>query len=69
MRRAARLTVHNRCAIEKVDPAYRPVIEEVVAVYIGIWSNRLIAVHLLGSVARGGAVPVQSDIDVVGLIA
>lgn len=65
---SAAVTVRNRCAAERVGAPYRPLIRRAITVFAGLWSDRLVAVHLLGSVARGEGVPGQSDIDFVALI-
>jgi hypothetical protein len=62
------LTIRNRCNASNIDPSSAPVIAESIAAYREIWGDRLSEVRLLGSIARGEAVPGIADIDFIGLL-
>lgn len=58
----------NRTSAANITPEYAPIIPVVVAEYRRILRDDLLSVRLLGSVARGEAVPQLSDIDFVALV-
>ena len=61
------MLVRNTCAWGKLDRRYLPLIEAVLAIYRALFGADLLNVRLLGSVARGEAIPGTSDIDFLAL--
>jgi predicted nucleotidyltransferase len=62
------LPVRNRCDPERIDPRYAPLIDDAIAAYTRIFTDRIIDIRLQGSVARGEAVVGQSDIDFMAIL-
>jgi len=54
--------------VERIPPSERPLVDDAISVYCRIFGRELSSVRLLGSVARGDAVPNESDIDFVALL-
>ena len=55
--------------IDKIDPIYEPCIQESVESLRNWFHQQLHSVYLYGSVARGDAVAVKSDLDLIALFA
>jgi predicted nucleotidyltransferase len=61
------IIVHNRCRLEYVNALFLPILHDAINAYAEFLSEILMDVRLMGSVARGNAIPGQSDIDFVGI--
>jgi predicted nucleotidyltransferase len=62
------MLVLNTTSKSRTAPLCLPIIEEAVACYLRVVKESLVSVRLLGSVARGEAIPGESDIDFVGVV-
>ena len=60
--------VPNRCSFAKVALLFQPLLDEAVIAYQQIFNHDLVSIRLLGSVARGEAIPGESDIDFMALL-
>jgi predicted nucleotidyltransferase len=60
--------IRNTCSLSKIDPRHTPLIQAAVETYQALFEADLLSVRLLGSVARGEAVPGESDIDLLALV-
>jgi len=60
--------VPNRCSFAKVALLFQPLLGEAVIAYQQIFNHDLVSIRLLGSVARGEAIPGESDIDFMALL-
>lgn len=61
------LTLRNDASMEKIEPQYRPLIDAAVGTVVQRLGDNLLEVRLLGSVARGCAVPGLSDLDLLAV--
>jgi len=57
------ITLHNRASLARIAPEYLPIVEATTAHCHGVLGDELLEIRILGSVARGDAVPGTSDID------
>ena len=62
------IEIQNRCAADRINPEFLPLIDEAVAALMTIFGCALIEIRLPGSIARGDAVVGQSDLDLVPLL-
>ena len=62
------VTIENVCSADKVDRAFQPLVDASVRTYRRVLGDMLLNIRLLGSVARGTAIPHQSDIDLMTII-
>ena len=62
------LVIENRCSLDAIGPAYAPLIRAAVAAYHAIFTDQIEEVRLMGSVARGEALPGRSDIDFLAVV-
>lgn len=60
--------VINPAGVEKIQPEWKPVVDDVVALYEQTYGKDLKNVYIRGSVAKGGAVENVSDIDAFGYV-
>lgn len=60
--------INNSCSLDAIGPAYAPIVRAAVAAYHAIFADRIEEVRLMGSVARGEALPGRSDIDFFALV-
>lgn len=60
--------IEIRCAIERISPFFRPVVDESIARLETSFGPRLHSIYLYGSVAIGEAKPRQSDLDILVVI-
>jgi predicted nucleotidyltransferase len=65
---AGKVLVRNTCSRAKVDACYEPLIAAAIQTYRTLFEDELVDVRLMGSVARGEAIPGQSDIDFLALL-
>jgi predicted nucleotidyltransferase len=62
------LRIENTCTLAAIRPTYAPLIRAAVAAYHAIFTDQVEEVRLMGSVARGEAMPGRSDIDFLALV-
>jgi len=62
------ITVENPCSTAKIAPSYQPIVADATAAYIEELGGLVREIRLMGSVARGDAVPPFSDIDFIALL-
>lgn len=53
----------NLCAQDKVQPIYREVVADALESVLALFEGKIHSVYLYGSVAKGTAVPYESDLD------
>ena len=62
------LRIKNSCTLEAIDAAYSPLIQAAIAAYHAVFPQEIEEIRLMGSVARGEAIPEVSDIDFLALV-
>lgn len=62
------LWIENECSHDAIGLAYLPLLQDAIAAYQAIFAEQVEEVRLMGSVARGEAVPGHSDIDFFALV-
>ena len=63
-----KITVTNECAFSKIKEAFLPIIDQAIKAYLeSIQNNNIINIRIMGSVPRGDAREVHSDIDFVAI--
>ncbi len=61
------VTLHNRASLKRVPPEYLPLLGDVAALLRAALGPNLREIRVLGSVARGTALPGNSDLDVLAV--
>jgi len=63
-----KITITNECAYSKIKEAFLPIIDQAIKAYLeSIQNNKIINIRLMGSVPRGNAREIHSDIDFVAI--
>lgn len=62
------LEIENICTLDAVGPAYAPLVQAAISAYHAVFADQVEEVRLMGSVARGEALPGRSDIDFLALV-
>lgn len=57
------ITLHNRASLARIAPEYLPIVQATTTHCRRVLGDELLEIRILGSVARGDAVPGTSDID------
>jgi len=63
-----KITVANECVYSKIKETFLPIIDQAIKAYLeSIQNNNIINIRLMGSVPRGDAREIHSDIDFVAI--